>query len=293
MGYLAKGTRVDPGYFDAYRIDQIAGRRLTAGDASPGSSSVVVSRTFVERFFDGANPLGRRFRYVGRGGMMPGQMELNRWYEIAGVVSDFPNIQALTMNGLHGITYIYHAAAQASTASTVLSIRVRGGAPETFADRLREVASAVDPNIQFDDVTTPGQQMAVDQKMWRLLAGLVGGLAVAVVALSGAGIFAMMSFTVSQRRREIGIRAALGADPRRILTGIFARAFVQVAIGASIGIAAAFLLDTASQGEALGGQRAIMLPAVAIFMTIVGVAAAYGPARHGLRIHPTEALRSE
>ena len=293
MGYLAKATRVYPGYFDAYRIAQLAGRRLTGADGAPGASTVIVSRTFAQRFFGDTNPLGRRFRYVGRGGMNPDIAELNRWYEIAGVVSDFPNIQALTMNGLHGITYVYHAAAQPSTASTVLSIRVRGGAPETFADRLREIASAVDPNIQLEDVTTFRQSMAVDEKMWKLLAGLTAGLALAVVSLSGAGIFAMMSFTVSQRRREIGIRAALGAEPRRILTGIFARAFVQVAIGASIGIAAAFLLDQASQGEALGGQRAIVLPAVALFMTVVGVAAAYGPARHGLRIHPTEALRSE
>jgi putative ABC transport system permease protein len=105
----------------------------------------------------------------------------------------------------------------------------------------------------------------------------------------GAGIFAMMSLTVSKCRREIGIRSALGADPRRILTGIFARAFVQVSIGAFVGIAVAFLLDTATQGETLGGNRAIILPAIAVFMTIVGVAAAYGPARHGLRIHPTKA----
>jgi putative ABC transport system permease protein len=293
LGYLAKVTRVEPGYFDAYRVEQFAGRRLTAADASPGSSAVLVSRMFVDRFFGGANPLGKRFRYVGRGDVNPNIAELNRWYEIAGVVSNFPDTQALIMNGPHGHTYVYHAAAKPMMGSTVLSIRVRGGAPEAFADRLREVTSAVDPSLQLEDIGTLGQGMAADAAMWKLLAGLLGGLALSVVALSGAGIYAMMSFTVSQRRREIGIRSALGADPRRILTGIFMRAFVQVAIGASIGIAAAFLLDRASQGEALGGQRAIVLPAVALFMTIVGVAAAYGPARHGLRIHPTEALRSE
>ena len=291
MGYLAKATRVEPGYFDAYRIDQFAGRRLTAGDAAPGASAVIVSRMFADRFFGGGNPLGKRFRYVGRGGMNPDIAELNRWYEIAGVVSNFPDIQALIMNGPHGHTYIYHAAAQPSMGSTVLSVRVRGGAPEAFADRLREVASAVDPNIQLQNVGTFQQGFDEDQAMWRLLAALLGGLALSVVSLSAAGIYAMMSFTVSQRRREIGIRAALGADPRRILTGIFTRAFVQVAIGAFIGISLAFLLDRASQGEALGGMRAIVLPAVAVFMTIVGVAAAYGPARRGLRIHPTEALR--
>lgn len=293
MGHLAKATRVDPGYFDAYRIDQLAGRRLTAADAVPGASAVIVSRTFAERFFASGNPLGRRFRYVGRGGMNPDIAALNRWYEIAGVVSDFPNIPALTMNGPHGITYVYHAAARPAMGATVLSIRVRGGAPETFADRLREVASAVDPGLQLQDVGTFGQGLAADQAMWRLLAGLLAGLALAVVSLSGAGIYAMMSFTVSQRRREIGIRAALGADSRRILTGIFTRAFVQVAIGAAVGIAVAFLLDRATQGEVMGGHRAVALPAVALFMTVVGVAAAYGPARQGLRIHPTEALRSE
>jgi ABC-type antimicrobial peptide transport system permease subunit len=100
-----------------------------------------------------------------------------------------------------------------------------------------------------------------------------------------------MSVAVTQRRREIGVRAALGANPGRIPTSIFSRATRQLAIGGLVGLMAAALLDRLMRGELMQGHTAVILPGVATLMLMVGLLAAAGPARRGLRIQPTEALR--
>ena len=133
------------------------------------------------------------------------------------------------------------------------------------------------------------------KKFWETVIGGWGLalLTLSVLLLSAAGIYALMSFTVTQRRREIGIRAALGAEPLRLLASIFARALRQLTIGVAVGIGVAALLDWGTAGEFTGGEGAVLLAGVAAFMIIVGLLAAVGPARRGLRIQPTEALRAD
>jgi ABC-type antimicrobial peptide transport system permease subunit len=116
---------------------------------------------------------------------------------------------------------------------------------------------------------------------------------VTALLLSAAGIYAMMSFTVSQRRKEIGIRAALGADAGQLLRSIFTKAALQLAAGVVVGIVLALMTDRASEGELLGSFGRALVPVTAVAMTIVGLFATIGPARRGLRIQPTEALRAE
>jgi ABC-type antimicrobial peptide transport system permease subunit len=111
--------------------------------------------------------------------------------------------------------------------------------------------------------------------------------------LSAAGIYAMMSFTVARRRREIGIRVALGADGRRILAGIFSRAAAQLAAGVALGLTVAAGLDWLGEGTLTGGNMLMLLPAVIAVMTVVALAAAMAPARRGLAVQPAEALRTE
>jgi ABC-type antimicrobial peptide transport system permease subunit len=111
--------------------------------------------------------------------------------------------------------------------------------------------------------------------------------------LSAAGIYAMMSFTVSQRRKEIGIRAALGADAGQLLRSIFTKAALQLAAGVVVGTVLVLMIDRASEGELLGTRGLTLVPFTALLMVLVGLFAAIGPARRGLSIQPTEALRAE
>ena len=107
------------------------------------------------------------------------------------------------------------------------------------------------------------------------------------------GLYAMMSFTVASRRREIGIRAALGAAPRRVLSGIFKRASAQLGAGVVAGLLIAEAIPRLDGGSFFAGEGAIMLPVVAGIVMAIGLLAALGPARRGLAIQPTEALRQE
>ena len=126
-----------------------------------------------------------------------------------------------------------------------------------------------------------------------MIAAALSLVVVSVLLLSAAGIYALMSFTVSQCRREIGIRAALGADAQQLLRNIFARSATQLAAGVLTGVAGAILFDAVSGGTLLGDEATVVLPLIAVLMLAVGLAAATGPARRGLRIQPMQALREE
>jgi putative ABC transport system permease protein len=118
-------------------------------------------------------------------------------------------------------------------------------------------------------------------------------IALSVILLSAAGIYALMTFTVTRRRREIGIRAALGAMPRRLLATEIGRVMRQISIGIVVGLILAALADRAMQGEWNGRQGFVRLMVVAALMLVIGVLASLRPAIGALRIQPTEALRSE
>lgn len=102
-----------------------------------------------------------------------------------------------------------------------------------------------------------------------------------------------MSVTVTRRRREIGIRSALGAQPRRLVASILARALGQLAMGAAAGISVAALLGGGSGGEMMGDHAELVLPAVLVMVLITVTLAALGPVRRSLRIDPAEALKAE
>jgi putative ABC transport system permease protein len=170
---------------------------------------------------------------------------------------------------------------------------VRGGQTSAFSTRLREIGAAVDATLQLRNVNSVADNYREGKRQRRLLALASVLVILAVLLLSGAGIYAMMSFTVARRRREIGIRSALGANPRRILSSIFARASAQLGIGVLFGLLGAFAVDRLLGRGPVADGRVIMLPIVALLMMTIGLLAAFDPARRGLSIQPTEALREE
>jgi predicted permease len=285
-GHFVRYNRVAINFFDAFDVPVILGRGFTAADA--GANHVLISHTAARMVFGDANPLGRRIKYVGRSReALADATTLERWCEIVGVVPEFP------ANEIEPTGRIYHAAGYGEVHPARVGVRVRASDPATFSGTLRQVSAAVNPNLQVRDLSTPAIAVQREQAMFRMI-GVTGGLVItSVIALSAAGIYALMSFTVARRRREIGIRAALGANRNRLLAGIFGRVVGQLLAGGAVGMLGIVALERLLGGELLQRRGAVALPVVALVMVTVGLVAAWGPARQGLGIQPIEALREE
>ncbi len=279
-------NRIATDFFDAFGARVLAGRALRDSDSAGSTQAVVVNRAFVNRLLGGANAVGLRVHYVEPRRREPVGGSTTQ-YEIAGVVTDL-STNTVTPDVIEPV--MYHSLGSPTRATAL--IRVRGNDPLQLSSRLRDLTATLDPTLRVRVMTlseTTRQQL-IGLRLMLFGTSLV---IVTVLLLSAAGIYAMMSFTVSRRRKEIGIRAALGADAGQLLRSIFAKSALQLAAGVVVGIVLALMIDWGSGGEMLGSFGRALLPFTAVLMTIVGLIATIGPARRGLRIQPVEALRAE
>lgn len=271
-------NRIDDAFLDAFDSRILAGRGFAPGDLRPESDAVIVNRAFVRTILADQEPLGRRLRYADG----PTQ---GRWYEIVGVSTDVPAHDERPR--------MYHPLAPGQLDAVTLTLRMpaeRAG----MADWLRELAASVDPRLGIDEYATLDQTYSELRAQDVATATALVVVTASVLLLSAAGMYALMSFTVSQRRREIGIRTALGGQSGRILVSVFRRALGQVSIGALAGLGIALVLSYYVPIDQLGGRDipGVVLAAAALMM-LVGCLAAAGPARRALRAEPTAALRED
>jgi predicted permease len=269
-------VHVSSGFFSAFGTSVVAGRDFEPLDFETGRV-MIVNESFARHVFGQRNPIGQRIRVVS--GEIDG-VTGDDWYEVVGMIADFGWQLPLP----HEQSAMYRPSLPAEHAR---SLAVRAGDPDALASRLRAVAADVDPTIRLTDVQPLGQVGGGEAKMNWALTSVAWLISFIVLLLSATGIHALMSFTVARRTREIGIRAALGARPGRIVTGIFARALLQISAGILAGSGLAALMG-------LGSTRQVLLLLAADgIMLVVGLAACAVPVRRALRIDPTEALRAE
>ena len=241
---------VAPNLFEVFGVRITAGRGFTAADALPGSSAVIVDQSFAERAAPRGSVLGRRVRYASLGS--DGQKKVSPWYDIVGIVPAFAETFT-PPSGLGPMSpRLYHAASPALLYPAALVVRVRGGDAVQFTSKFREITATVDPILKLERVNGVLPAWNSERRAFRAIAAVIIAGAFSVLLLSAAGIYAMMSFTVSRRRREIGIRAALGADARRVVTGIFGRASAQLGAGIAVGLAIASAFEWLGPGGTMG-----------------------------------------
>lgn len=270
-------VQVSGGFFEAFGTSVVAGRDFVPLDFEAGHV-MIVNESFTRHVFGERNPIGQRVRIAG------GEISSlagEEWYEIVGMVRDF----GWQLPQPHEQAAMYRPRRPTAEAGLNLAVQVRD--PEAFATRLRLIAADVDPTIRLTDVQPLAQVGGGEARMNWALTSVAWLISFIVLLLSATGIHALMSFTVARRTREIGIRAALGAGRGRIVTGIFSRAFLQIAAGLVAGSGLAALLG-------LGSTRQVMLLLAANgLMLLVGLIACAVPLRRALSVEPTEALRAE
>jgi putative ABC transport system permease protein len=287
-GHRVNTASVDLDYFDVLGAPILSGRAFHSGDLETGARPVIVNQSFVHRILGDRNPIGRRVRYVTRNPDETESATAGRgpWHTIVGIVRDLGTIR----DNPRDLAALYHPAAPGAVLPMHMVVHV-SGEPGSFAPRLRTVAAAVDLTLRLHELRPLNQ---VGESMWnefdflfRLLV-LVSSIA---VVLSLAGIYAVMSFTVSRRTREIGIRVALGADPLRVVAAIFSRPLVQVALGVALGGGLVFLLTRLVTGLS-PSEVAIVVGYMALMMGVC-LLACIVPTQRALRIRPSEALRAD
>jgi hypothetical protein len=270
---------VGAGYHDAFGAKIVAGRGLHTADAGTPNGPVVVNEAFMRVV--GRNPVGARVRTLQRGS----ERELGPWHEIVGVVTD---LGMLFPADWGGAAYIYRAASPAELDPVVVAVRVAGDAA-LLAPRVAALARQVDAGLHLRDIVTLDDIVA--QEQIRMVVGSVvfGSVLLVALVFSAASLYALMAVAVARRTREIGIRLALGANPRHVLGSVFARAGRQLGGGIIAGNSLILLL--AWRADSLTVNLLVSSVITSVIMAAVGVLACAAPARRALRVQPTEALR--
>lgn len=272
---------VDPDLFETLGVPVTAGRGFTPADTVAEVDPVIVNDAFVRDVLGGANAVGRRLRMS-----RDPRLEPAPWQEIVGVVPDL----VLSRGNLES-SRMYMPLDRSRIADGVVVVaHVPSGAAE-FAPELRRITTQVDPTLQLGRAMPLGDPADPQRLLMRAFAIVVALVIGSVLLLSTAGIFALMSFNVTQRRREIGIRSALGAHPRRVLLNVMARSFKQLGAGVAVGCIVVAAIPRIDLDGLIVGRDFRAIAAVSLLMVVVGLIAAAGPTRRGLSIQPTEALR--
>ena len=282
---------VDLDFFEVMQAPVVAGRAFDARDLAAGSNAVIVTASFVDDLLGGRSAIGRRIRYVGR----DPQAEPGPWYEIVGVVRDLVADRTRSLDLEDPLrARIYHPQDPLSAGRYPLHLvaHVRGN-PGELVPVLHRVAESVSPALQVHEPLTLDRANSDLARLWRLYADMITTVSAIALFLSLAGIYAVMSFTVARRTREIGVRVALGAWPVRVISEVFRKPFAQIAIGVLVGcVLVAALVWALTSGRATARDAGLLL---VLGLGVVGVCglACIAPTMRALRVEPSEALRAE
>ena len=288
-------ARIDPSYFDVLQSPMIAGRAFTSADLSPAARAVIVDQGFVDMIMPGRNVIGQRVRLRTEADSNITDLP---WYEIVGVVKELGMAHAIERSRTAGV-YLPNVPGS----RTALNMIVRGrGDPTALSPRVRDLAAAVDPALRIEQVTRLDQ--LVTPLLWflGLWQKIIMGMTGVALLLSLSGIYAVLSFIVARRTREVGVRVALGASARKVVTALFRRPMIHVSLGVIagtllIGVAAiAVQYTTEFDGmpkRGLTGPEIAQLTGYGTFMLAICALACIVPAVRAMRVQPMEALRAE
>jgi len=279
----ASRPTVTPDYFSAMGIPVKSGRAFLPQDAHPGAGAAIVNEAFEKHHFPGESAVGKRIHLLGPSEGVP-------WLTVVGVVSD------VRQSGLAGeiLPEVYTPVLEDTGGALSFVIRT-AGEPAGLIPAVRAVVAEVEPNQAFHNVMTMEQRLANTTTSRRLNTVLLGSFAAVALLLAVVGIYGVMSYAVTQRRREIGVRMALGAQKSDVLGLIIHGGLRLTLLGVAIGLAGAFALTRylSSQLYSVKATDPLTFLGLAAALTSVSLLACWLPARRAARTDPMEALRVE
>lgn len=276
---------VSPGYFEALDVDLLEGRVLTDRDRFDAPGAAVVNEAFAREI--GGRAIGRRIRSG-----TPGSL-------LTGAPGDFEIVGVVANERFRGLEQPAQPAFYLSTRQfpqTTFAILARtAGDPLEVAPDLRLAIRNVDPGITFDRPTSLERILGEQLVARRLTTDLVGAFAATAVGLAALGIFGLLAASVASRRREIGVRLAVGASPASIARRVVADSLANVGTGIVLGCALALVAGRLIQGLLVGvsPRDPLTLAAVSLLLLATAFGAALFPACRAARVDPAEALRAE
>jgi putative ABC transport system permease protein len=276
---IADNVYITPGYFRTMGISVLKGRDFSDHDAVATSPVVIISESLARKHFHDENPLGQRLN-----------TGVNR--EIIGVVAD---VKSRGLE-LESAPTIYLPYAQKQTIATFFTYAIRAETePLGLAGAVENEIRNTDKNLPVANVRTMEQIVSTSLAQRRLTMFLLAIFALTAVALAAVGIYGVMSYSMSQRRRELGIRMALGARGRDVLAMTMRQGMKQALLGVALGLFGAFWLTDLIKGLLFGVRPTdpLTFAAVASLLVAVAMLACYLPARRATKVDPLVALRRE
>ena len=279
-GAVAPINVVEAGYFQTLRIPLLRGRGFSSGDSESAPHVAVVNETMARRFWSGRNPIGARLRFFGE----------NAPAEIVGVAKDSTYVSL----GEPPQLMVYLCLRQYYAPAVTLWVRTTG-APESMLGTLRREARSLDRDVVLSDLETAMQVSG--ERLWaqRLGAVLFAALGALAGLLTVVGLYGVISYSVGQRTRELGIRMALGAQPRNVLRQVLAEGMILVAWGLLLGMVATVTIAGVLKSLlfGVGARDPLTLAVVLSLLLVTALAACAVPALRATRIDPMVALREE
>src|SRR5256712_464934 len=300
----ANYEQITPGYFDVLGQTLVEGRKFQDDDLDTKLPVAIVNAAFARKHFGNESPLGRRFRALDGNSLQPGP-----WRTIIGVVKTVRmmppfNIPNVDETGFY-VPFYSQPAGPAKPDEGVSQfatgiVKPRGGMQaETLINSMRHEVGKVDPNLPLYFVDTPRRQIEGFVSQNRIVAIMFSIFGVVATLIAAVGIYGVMSFSVSQRTQELGVRMALGADSRRILRMVLRQGSLLTAIGVALGVLITLglvVLAGDNMQAVLFGvspRDPLVYAAVVALVAVISLAASFVPARRATRVDPMIALRAE
>lgn len=283
---LAREGIVTPGYFDTFKVTLLAGREFTPGDTAASRPVAIVNQSFARTHFANADPVGRQMKRARPGSHEP-------WLTIVGVVPDLI-MEGIGNNNASPVGY-YIPIAQSDVANGVrMAVRTRGE-PAAVTSLVRGAVASLDRDLAIYDVNTMQAVIERQSMFYTIFGTFFMAFGACALFLAAAGLYGVMSFAVTQRTRELGVRSALGAPGGRLIVLIMRKSVGQLVIGLAAGLVLALLASSFLQPVLyhVDPRDAAVFAAVVATLTAASLSASFLPALRVTRIDPVRALAAE